>query len=420
MSITIKESRQLGTCDSKLEFMRSVAKSVRKFIAKRGYARIVKGHTEALISWLPNLKRKSEAILIVRLDAIGDFIIWLDAAKELRSIYPGQRITLIANDSWAQFAQLFPFWDEVLPINRQRFLYDFGYRLKLLLRIRKGSFAVAIQPTFSREFKFGDSIIRATGAKKRIGSEGDLSNISAAEKQLADKWYTDLVPAKQIPLMELERNAEFIWGLGHNKYHPRVYYIEPLPNTVPFYGMKKPYLVVFPGASWQGKIWPWERFAKLIIKMKSEFRYNIVLCGGIGDFALCEKITNSADLAVSNLAGKTQLNDLVEIIRGAELVISNDTSAIHIAAATSTKSVCILGGGHFGRFLPYSIAGIKPANSPETVHSGLDCFNCNWQCKFKRAESEAVRCIAEITVDMVFEACRAQLTGVINLNNQHS
>ncbi len=47
-----------------------------------------------LIDYLPKRKSGREAVLLVRLDLIGDFIIWLDAAKEFKKLYPGKRIVL--------------------------------------------------------------------------------------------------------------------------------------------------------------------------------------------------------------------------------------------------------------------------------------------------------------------------------------
>ncbi len=41
------------------------------------------------------------------------------------------------------------------------------------------------------------------------------------------------------------------------------------------------------------------------------------------------------------------------MISETELLISNDTSAIHIAAAVGTPFICISNGSHFGRFHPY-------------------------------------------------------------------
>jgi len=53
-------------------------------------------------------KKATRTVLIVRPDSIGDFIVWLDTAKEMRRIYPpqGYRITLLANQECAEGAPL--------------------------------------------------------------------------------------------------------------------------------------------------------------------------------------------------------------------------------------------------------------------------------------------------------------------------
>jgi len=83
--------------------------------------------------------------------------------------------------------------------------------------------------------------------------------------------------------------------------------------------------------------------------------------------------------------------------------VGNDTSAVHIAAAVGTPSVCILGGGHYGRFLPYATETDKQV-SPIPVTHQMDCFNCNWQCTQPHRKGDAAPCISNIQVNQVFEA----------------
>ena len=123
-------------------------------------------------------KNKFYLVLIVRQDAIGDFILWLNTAKEYRKLYPSNKykIILIGNASWTVLAEKLPYWDQVFPIYSKKFKSLTSYRWKLLRKIKKMNATVAIQPTYSREFYHGDSIIRASNAIKKIGSEGDMSN----------------------------------------------------------------------------------------------------------------------------------------------------------------------------------------------------------------------------------------------------
>jgi ADP-heptose:LPS heptosyltransferase len=97
---------------------------------------------------------------------------------------------------------------------------------------------------------------------------------------------------------------------------------------------------------------------------------------------------------------------LTAIIGNAALVIANETSAIHIAAATQTKSICILGGGHFGRFAPYPV---YLANKPVCVYEKMDCYYCNWNCKFLTHENEPHPCIGRVGLEAVWRSVRQLL-----------
>lgn len=345
----------------------------------------------------------SNGIGIIRIDSIGDFILWLDAAKEFRNLYPNTKITLIANQTWSNLAALLPYWDEVIPVDRKKLTRNPAYRFKTLKQIRSCGFETAIQPVLSREYLRGDSLIRATGASDKIGSIGNLSNMTFWQKKISDKWYSQLIPATTEPLMELQRNAEFIRGLGSRNFTASTPSLSSLVNLDKTLMIKQPYFIIFPGASAPGKLWPVEQFGELLLKLTKSNSGIAVLCGSHKERILCDQIIASSGIKALNMAGKTSLPELVEVIRRAKFLVGNDTSAIHIAAAVGTPSICILGGGHYGRFLPYVIATSKHA-APVPVTYRMDCFNCNWQCTQPHENGTAVPCISNISVNQVLEA----------------
>lgn len=346
--------------------------------------------------------RNDGGVVLIRLDAIGDFIIWLDSAKEYRRLYPNQKITLIANAAWAEMARQLPYWDEVWPVVLREFCRNPVYRWSVLRRVRRGGFLTAIQPTFSRLLMYGDSLIRASAAKQRIGSIGDFANISPRDKMLSDRWYTQLLPATRQHLMELQRNAEFISQLANKTFNASM---PRLPVLITLSADKKPegdYFILFPGASWHGKQWPISDFANLLVSLKHQYPWQAVLCGSVGEFGLCESISSTSGQSCLNLAGKTSLVELTELIRSARLLVGNDTSAVHIAAAVKTPTVCILGGGHYGRFMPYpaTFSGVKPVIAAQP----MDCYYCNWRCTQPHGSRGPVPCISQISVPKVM-AC---------------
>jgi ADP-heptose:LPS heptosyltransferase len=346
--------------------------------------------------------RQKKGVVLIRLDAIGDFILWLDSAKEYRQIYPNQTIILLANAAWADLARYLPYWDEVWSVNSGDFRSSLLYRWAMLRKIRRANFEIAIQPTYSRAVFYGDSMIRASNAIHRIGSVGDSTNMPLSDKAIGDKWYTRLISANPKPLMELLRNAEFITNLTKKRFNAEIPILSssgPLSRGLQVEG---PYVVLFPGASWEGRRWPVQSFAKVAEYLSLKYSLNIVLCGSGSDRILCQEINDLVTVGCLNIAGKTNLLELAEIIRNAELLIANETSAIHIAAAVSTPALCILGGGHYGRFLPYPepIIGIKPT----PLMNKMDCYECNWQCSRGYGGFGPTPCIESIDIDVVLKS----------------
>ena len=358
-----------------------------------------------LLDYWPVLKQKQQTMLLVRLDLIGDFILWLDSAQRYRKIYPNHKIMVVVNQACVELAQALPYWDDVIAVDISKLREDHPYRLRTLYRLRRQNFAIAIQPTFSREL-IGDLVVRATNAKERIGYFGDQNNISGDIKVITDQWYTILVEPDPSCVMELNKNAHFLRQLGDNDF------LSNIPRLRAHLTVNRPYVVIAPGASWQPKMWPAAHFAKLIEKLTSQFHVEVVLCGGPGDQAAYDELVGlMPQQRLTNFVGQTNLIELIEVIRQATLLVSNDSSPIHIAAATQTPSVCILGGGHFGRFLPYAPEQLTATCAPVIAAQQMDCFGCSWRCIYKIAATEAVPCIANVSVASVFDACLQTLAS---------
>ncbi len=351
-------------------------------------------------------------VLIVRLDAIGDFVVWLDAATATVSHYrnQGKKVILVANSAWAEWSSELAIFDEVIGVERHRFNSSFRYRMHIAKRVRRLNAAVAIQPTYSRELLFGDAIIRISNATERIGSVGDDSNRRPWHRQIADRWYTKLIAANPALTMELVRNAEFVRGLGITSFQAKLPTISGTPDAqgdpafIAELPADTPYFVLFPGASWDGRIWPVQRFGRIAERIHQQTGWHGVICGGPNDRPLAEAVMQGCTVPLLNWAGHSNLGQLTSILRSAQLLIANETSAIHIAAACGTPAFCLLGGGHYGRFMPYQIEQSDERPLPQPVIHAMPCFHCNWQCIYKRTANAPVPCIDQITVDEVWNA----------------
>ena len=354
------------------------------------------------LSNTPSTKHKPlELVILIRQDAIGDFVMWLDTAKEYRQLYPPDKykIILVGNKIWCGLAKAMPYWDEVFVVDVKQFKTFSRYRWNLLRKIKNLGVQIAIQPTFSREFYHGDSLIRASDALRKVSSVGDMSNRNWLKKTIADGWHTELIPASTQMITELERNAEFFQGLSAKPYqanYPKLKF----HRTTTINWEKREYYVLFPGVSKTLRQWPVGSFAEIADRIYNETGLTGILDGSPSEKPLAESIQNISRASLE-WAG-TRMEELPQLLKYAKFLVSGETSAVYIAAAIETPVICVLGGAYFGRFLPYpELTGQEIVL--ETVSYPMSCYGCNAKCVYPLKTNEPAPCLSNISVDAVWE-----------------
>jgi ADP-heptose:LPS heptosyltransferase len=170
---------------------------------------------------------------------------------------------------------------------------------------------------------------------------------------------------------------------------------------------KTPFYILFPGAGVKHKQWPVENFASLAQHIYDCSGWTGVICGGPGEETLTkELVTLTSDVPLIDLSGKINLIEFAGVVNQSKFLVGNDTGSIHIAAAVGTPAVCILGGGHYGRFLPYQIEKRTSRRLPTVVTHKMPCFSCDWQCKYKPNRNTPFPCIKNISVEDVWAQVR--------------
>jgi len=204
--------------------------------------------------------------------------------------------------------------------------------------------------------------------------------------------------------MELDRNAEFIRGLGLKDYKAGLPELALSAELPPRFDASD-YIVVVPGSSLALKQWPVERFAELSECIHRMLGSKVIVCGSQSESYLGKRLLAlvAGDEAewIEDWTGKTSLVELVAVIKGSKMLIANDSSAVHIAAAVGTPSFCILGGGHFGRFVPYRIENETTRHIPVAIFHQMVCFGCNLKCTNSFESSDTGKCLTLITVEDV-------------------
>lgn len=172
--------------------------------------------------------------------------------------------------------------------------------------------------------------------------------------------------------------------------------IEKLNLHITPHHFERPTLGINPGATYgSAKRWYPEKFAE-VARIYAD-RYEIVLFGGPNEVEMANDIEKQLNgMRVTNLAGKTSVQELCSMIGGLDLFITNDSGPMHVAAAYQVPTVAIFG----------------PTNHTETsqwkneksviVRHEMECSPCmKRECPLKHHE-----CMKSITANEVIEAVK--------------
>jgi ADP-heptose:LPS heptosyltransferase len=331
------------------------------------------------------------------LDAIVDYILFLNFLQVLKesNSYRGREIHLLGNVLWKDLTETLDkdFVNNFILINPNQNLVSPLQTLKLGWYLFKNNYTEVLNPTYSRTL-IADGLTGLACSAKTTGYLSDTENIRPKYKKTSDKFYQHKFILPQNIYFEFDKDLYFFETLLKQKIKLQKPHIDTQIS-------EKDIVVIFPGAGSNKRSWEIEKFSELITLLIAQSNHTIYIAGGPSELALASYlIKNQTVNRVINKVNQTSLSQLTELVASAKLVISNETSAIHIASACNTKSICILGGGHFQRFTPYpeNIPG-----GPDCVYKIIPCYNCNWQCIFKTTETEPYPCIAQISVADVWD-----------------
>lgn len=343
-------------------------------------------------------------LLIVRTDAIGDAILWNGALPGLRAAFPEARIAIACRDAVAPIYETAPEIDDILPVDIAAIARDPGAADEPAARLSAWDADLLLHPTRSRE-KHTEGLIARVRAGRKVALACDLANTTPEERARFDAGYDELIPTPDDEACELDRHADVLRFFGiRSTVRPRVILTAAdrqaaaalLPGT-------PDYAVLSPSARWTIKHYP--AWAEAITQAwsHSPHPHALVAVGGADASqpaaATFARLTRTLpNLRTLDLTDGPDLRTTCAVIAGASLCIGNDTFTAHAAAALGVPSVTALGGGHFGRFLPYDPASVV-ATMP------LSCQGCHWRCRHQHAH-----CVKDLPPGTVAEAIRVART----------
>jgi len=154
------------------------------------------------------------------------------------------------------------------------------------------------------------------------------------------------------------------------------------------------YVVLVPATRWETKQWEAARFGRLAARIFEHFGLGSVLVGGAGDVARGDEAVQASSGGAVNLCGKTTLRQLAALIDGAALVVTADSTPMHIAAAHKVPLVALFGPTSAVRTGPFG-------REDDVLRLDLDCAPCYFR-KLRQCPHQH-RCMVDLTVERVFE-----------------
>ncbi|MDX2215235.1 MAG: glycosyltransferase family 9 protein [Oculatellaceae cyanobacterium bins.114] len=345
-------------------------------------------HLKAQPTALASHWQSVQNLLVMRLDNIGDVIMTSPVLRSLKQNLPNAKLTLMASPGGALTEPLLPWVDEVLPwrvlwqdLGKLDFNPDREWDLIETLSQHKFDAAI-ILTSFSQSPHPAGLVCALAGIPLRLGEskEQDLGTLTHA------------IPPAPDDLHQVERNLRLIESVGF-KVSDRglalhIPVISPLRRIEPF-----PYLVLNPWTSCPSRNYFSDRFAHAARHLSQMMGWSVVVTGVEKDQDRAHELLDYlgehlGDRAI-DLIGKTSLPELVALIAEAKLVLSNNTSTMHIADATGTPSVILFAGTELERQWQPRYSPTRLLRRP-TVCNPCYTFNCPHQLQCLDISSEAV------------------------------
>ena len=302
-------------------------------------------------------------VLIVAPNWIGDTLLAQPLLARLHAARPGLALHAVAPSWTAPVLARMPEIEEVIETPLVHGRLQLAARLRLAGVLRANRYDEAI--VLPNSWKSALAPLLA-GIPRRVGFTGE-----ARYGLLNVRYSLDEAAA---PLMA-ERYAMLAAPPGEPLPRPlappRLEVDEAnLTIAIARFGLdrSRPVAAFCPGAEYgPAKRWPARHFASLARALASRGR-RVWLIGSPADRAVGDEIAGLAGGAAINLCGRTDLASAIDLLSVAEVVVSNDSGLMHVAAALGRPLVALYGSS--------SPAHTPPLAPARLASLGIECSPC--------------------------------------------
>ncbi len=334
---------------------------------------------------------------------MGDTVFVTPVLRRLRDNFPDAVLDFAASNKSVPLMKDVPLVDDVFPIPAD---YSVASHSRFFLGLRKRRYDVVVIQEVNSHYA---AMATLTGGKFLVGFQNSLGflldyfvprphgvHAALAELETVNGWTTQMTP----PATELAVSNEEMM-LGRDILASSG--IESFANLV----------CIHPACSSPNsdKDWKVEYFAEVADLLIRDLKVDIIFEGIGSEREMIDTIRSKMKFPAVTLAGKTNLRQVLGVLKACRLVIGPDTGTMHLANAVGTPVVML-----FGRTDPIDTGPFDCTGRSKFVRVDLPCIGCvhrtpvpdQWEiCKNIRP----VYCMEQLFPQIVYDAAVEALTG---------
>jgi ADP-heptose:LPS heptosyltransferase len=324
---------------------------------------------------LATINRNSISCVVIRLSSLGDVLLTFPVLGPVAAA-TGASLAFVTREDWAPLVRRHPAVDAVLALPPRGARGD-GEVAELIREINEN-----IKPEIVLDW-------HGVGLSRYLAAQLDAYAKARYQKFALRRWLLagaglDLLPRPTRSIPELYAAAAAKWGVKGPDRSFRLPEDGGVAERLRAdYGLGPGMVALAPGARNAAKAWPPSHWRELAGRLEADGT-RILLLGSGDERALCDDVAAAAKGAV-NLAGEVAVDELPEALRGAALLVTNDSASTHLAPLVDVPALVLFGPTSprfgFGPGGPRDrVIYLNPACSPCSKHGRRPCWRERRYC----------------------------------------
>jgi ADP-heptose:LPS heptosyltransferase len=314
----------------------------------------------------------------------------------LKNACGGGGITVVCLEEARELYQSCAAVDEVITVNRPLFGQDQLYVRHILSEIGRRRADAAVNAMVVRD-KFSDLLALASCAPHRIALQRPAGGIPDLDADGRDRLFTALVQAPAPEEHEFVHLRALLGGMGiaARELLPRLTPAERDEQCAAEWFAESGLEAAKTVALLLGKpshLPAFNEYSTVLNDFCLPRGFSVIILGSDQDSEPRQRLLSQLKVPLFDLCGQVGFMQGAALLGRCRLAVGNEIEFASAAGALRIPHVVVLGGGYFGRYLPFS-----PFTTAACLP--LKCCRCRWLCRYREPY-----CMSRIPPQVVHQA----------------